>query len=144
MDGTTVKLQIAFQWDTAGQEKFKTITSSYYKGAHGVMAIYDVTDEESYSSLVEEANKFASKRSDQVIHRQRDRLEKIDLESDRKVTNEEGMGLAKRFGGKFVETSAKDSRNVLEAFKMMTREMLSRNNKKGTPSTNGGPKQRGN
>lgn len=138
MDGTTVKLQIAFQWDTAGQEKFKTINGYLF------VLVFMTSLMKKVEAWVEEANKFASKRSDQVIHRQRDRLEKIDLESDRKVTNEEGMGLAKRFGGKFVETSAKDSRNVLEAFKMMTREMLSRNNKKGTPSTNGGPKQRGN
>ena len=39
------------QWDTAGQDRFRTITSTYYKGAHGIMVVYDVTDQESFESL---------------------------------------------------------------------------------------------
>lgn len=38
-------------WDTAGQEKFKTITAAYYKGAHGIIVMYDITDRESFSDL---------------------------------------------------------------------------------------------
>ena len=45
LDGENVKLQI---WDTAGQEKFRTITSSYYRGAHALMIVFDITDEQSY------------------------------------------------------------------------------------------------
>ena len=49
LNGKTVKLQVngyKYQkiWDTAGQERFKTITNSYYKGAHGIILVYDVTD----------------------------------------------------------------------------------------------------
>ncbi len=39
-------------WDTAGQEKFKTITSAYYKGAHGIIVVYDVCDRNSYESVI--------------------------------------------------------------------------------------------
>lgn len=47
-DETSVKLQI---WDTSGQERFKTITSSYYKGAKGVILAYDTTDESSFENI---------------------------------------------------------------------------------------------
>lgn len=38
-------------WDTAGQEKFKTITAAYYKGSHGIIMMYDITDRESFSDI---------------------------------------------------------------------------------------------
>lgn len=48
LDGNKVKTNI---WDTAGQERFKNITVSYYKGASGVMLVYDITDIESFNKL---------------------------------------------------------------------------------------------
>eukprot|EP01105_Mastigella_eilhardi_P012336 TRINITY_DN2827_c0_g1_i2.p1 TRINITY_DN2827_c0_g1~~TRINITY_DN2827_c0_g1_i2.p1 ORF type:complete len:177 (-),score=29.52 TRINITY_DN2827_c0_g1_i2:437-967(-) len=47
LDGKRIKLQI---WDTAGQERFRTITTAYYRGAMGILLVYDVTDEKSFSS----------------------------------------------------------------------------------------------
>jgi Ras-related protein Rab-1A len=38
-------------WDTAGQERFKTITASYYKGAHGIILTYDITDKQSFKDI---------------------------------------------------------------------------------------------
>ena len=43
-----VKLNI---WDTAGQDRFKTITAAYYKGAHGVIVVFDITDRNSFDHV---------------------------------------------------------------------------------------------
>ena len=62
IDGRKVRMQVVIifliQWDTAGQDRFRTITSTYYKyllfyqrGAHGIILVYDVTDRESFDSL---------------------------------------------------------------------------------------------
>ena len=67
MDGKTIKLQI---WDTAGSERFKTITSSYYKGAHGIFVTYDITDRESFSAIenwMNEVEKHASENISRVL-----------------------------------------------------------------------------
>ena len=38
-------------WDTAGQERFRTITQSYYRGAHGIFIVYDITDYDSFKNV---------------------------------------------------------------------------------------------
>ena len=60
MDGQNIKLQI---WDTAGQERFRTLTASYYRGAHGIIIVYDVTDRETFENVrqwMQEIERFAN------------------------------------------------------------------------------------
>ena len=45
-----VKIQI---WDTAGQDRFRTIVTSYYRGAHGALVLYDVTDRNSFDHVID-------------------------------------------------------------------------------------------
>merc|ERR1712199_105500 len=48
LDGSKMKLQI---WDTAGQGRFRTITQAYYRGAMGILLVYDVTDDKSFGNI---------------------------------------------------------------------------------------------
>jgi len=121
VDGKTIKLQI---WDTAGQERFKTITSSYYKGAHGIIVTYDITCRDSFSAIqnwMAEVEKHASDNISRILVGN-----KCDLESQRVVSTEEGQELADHYCIRFLETSAKDSKNVEQAFTLMTREIKNR------------------
>ena len=125
IDNKSVKLQI---WDTAGEERFRNIVSSYYRGAHGIMMVYDITDLESFQNLnswLIEIEKNASKNVYKILVGN-----KKDMESDRKVTYEQGKEFASQYGMKFFETSAKESVNVNEAFEMMTKEIIKEGSEK--------------
>ena len=125
LDNKSVKLQI---WDTAGEERFRNIVSSYYRGAHGIMMVYDITDLESFQNLnswLIEIEKNASKNVYKILVGN-----KKDMESDRKVTYEQGKEFASQYGMKFFETSAKESVNVNEAFEMMTKEIIKEGSEK--------------
>ena len=121
MENKVIKLQI---WDTAGQEKFRTITSSYYRGAHGVIVVYDVTNRESFNNVknwMGEITRYASENVNRVLVGN-----KCDIDSKKAVTTEEGKELADSLGIPFMETSAKTSINVEQSFLRMASEIKSR------------------
>ena len=119
IDEKKIKMQI---WDTAGQERFKNIIASYYRGAHGILLIYDVTDKDSFKNLSNwliEIEKNASKNVLKVLIGN-----KSDLEDKRVVTYNQGKEFADTYGLKFIETSAKKNLNVTEAFETLGRELM--------------------
>ena len=131
VNGKKVKLQI---WDTAGQERFKNITASYYRGGNGVLVVYDITDRDSFTNLTSwliEIEKNANKNVFKLLIGN-----KNDLESERKVTTEEGKEFADSNGMKFIETSAKTADIVYEAFELLTKEIIKNNLNKDKVITN--------
>ncbi|KAL1124344.1 hypothetical protein AAG570_000973 [Ranatra chinensis] len=101
-------------WDTAGQEAFRSITRSYYRGAAGALLVYDITRRETFDHVsvwLEEARQFANPKTVVMLIGN-----KADLESRREVTTEEGRQFALEHGLVFTETSAKTAKNVEEAF----------------------------
>ncbi|CAN6252575.1 unnamed protein product, partial [Urochloa humidicola] len=120
-DGKTIKLQI---WDTAGQERFRTITSSYYRGAHGIIIVYDVTDQESFNNVKQWLNEIDRYASDNV-----NKLlvgNKSDLTANKVVATETAKAFADEMGIPFMETSAKNAINVEQAFMAMAASIKDR------------------
>ena len=137
VNGKKVKLQI---WDTAGQERFKNITASYYRGGNGVLVVYDITDRDSFTNLTSwliEIEKNANKNVFKLLIGN-----KNDLESERKVTTEEGKEFADSNGMKFIETSAKTADKVYEAFELLTKEIIKNNLNKDKVITNKGTERK--
>jgi len=110
-----VRLQI---WDTAGQERFRTLTSAYYRGAMGIILVYDVTSEYSFSSITNWLETIVQNESKNVC-----KLlvgNKIDCEEDYKViSTEKGKERADDTGLQFFETSAKTGDKINEVFMEM-------------------------
>ncbi len=109
----TIKVKI---WDTAGQEKYKSIATSYIKNCNGIFLIYSINDRKSFENIeiwlneVEEKKRYNSNVPLVLIGN------KIDLENERVVSKEEGEKFAYKYNIKFFESSAKNKTNVKEAF----------------------------
>jgi len=111
IDNRQIKLQI---WDTAGQESFRSITRSYYRGAAGALLVYDITRRETFNHLtrwLEEARQNSNSNMAIMLIGN-----KSDLEHRRAVSTKEGEQFAQEHGLIFLETSAKTAANVEEAF----------------------------
>ena len=109
--GKSIKLQI---WDTAGQARFRAITKNYYKGSHGIILIYDITNTQSFENVKTWVNQIREEASSNVIIYIAGN--KVDMEDERKVDREDGEKLAEELGFPFVETSAKNGININETF----------------------------
>ncbi|CAO3633391.1 unnamed protein product [Cunninghamella blakesleeana] len=121
LEGKTVKLQI---WDTAGQERFRTITSSYYRGAHGIIVVYDVTDQDSFNNVkqwLSEIERYAAEGVNKLLVGN-----KSDLTDKKVVDTEQAKELADTLKIPLLETSAKDATNVEQAFLTMAKQIKDR------------------
>ncbi|KAI8982281.1 P-loop containing nucleoside triphosphate hydrolase protein [Mycotypha africana] len=119
-DGKQIKLQI---WDTAGQESFRSITQSYYRGAAGALLVYDISRRETFehvSTWLSDVRRHANPNTTIVLVGN-----KCDLdERRRQVTREEGEKFAKDNDiPLFIETSAKSSENVEEVFSITAEDV---------------------
>ncbi|XP_069062736.1 ras-related protein Rab-43 [Pleurodeles waltl] len=122
IQGKRVKLQI---WDTAGQERFRTITQSYYRSANGAIIAYDITKRGTFNSIphwIDDVRKYAGSNIVQLVIGN-----KLDLGEFREVQLIEAEAMAEHWDVLCaIETSAKDSSNVEEAFVKMATELMMR------------------
>lgn len=113
-----ITLQI---WDTAGQERFHRITATYYKGAHGIVLVYDVSDRRSFDNVGYWMNNIRQYSTPTQMPAMLLVGNKIDL-PNRVVTPEEGRATASQYGSRFIETSAKTCENTNGALETIARD----------------------
>ncbi|KAI9859383.1 MAG: hypothetical protein M1813_006720 [Trichoglossum hirsutum] len=140
--GTPYRLNLL---DTAGQERFRTLSNSYYRGAHGVILVYDISNRDSFLAMDHwfqeaEANAMPGVITYLVGS-------KLDKASSRSVKYEEGEALAQRHGSSFCEASAKTRENVRKPFVESVNQIVnnpqlmsaSKRTERGTISMDEGP-----
>ena len=125
LDGKKVKFQL---WDTAGQEKFRTMTSTYYRGADVIFLVYDVTDQSSYDDIInywgKEVENYGPTCPFIVLVGT-----KKDLESNRRIPPPQGAFIDMKLGNmtrnvRTLEVSSKFSENVYDIFAELGREFI--------------------
>mmetsp|Transcript_3756 Transcript_3756/g.6115 ORF Transcript_3756/g.6115 Transcript_3756/m.6115 type:complete len:201 (+) Transcript_3756:60-662(+) len=126
VDGKPVTLQI---WDTAGQERFQGLGTGFFRGADGVIFVFDVTRQETFDELGPWMKSFLIQTGQEgntsfpmlVL------ANKVDLD-DRVVSKKDVENYCDQLDISFYETSAKEAINVDKAFEEIARVVLSKTN----------------
>ena len=117
--GQTITLRIQ---DTAGQERFRCISSNLVKMADGILLMYDITNIETFEAITEWVKSIKDIKGDDfpilLIGN------KCDLEDKRKVAKEDGEKQAKDNGFLFFETSCKDNINIQETINALVNKII--------------------
>ena len=115
-------------YDTAGQERYRSITRQYYHDANGIILVFDLTNENSFTKLnswIKDINENAGNVEVILVGN------KSDLE-DRKITKYKAEIFAKEKNVKYIETSAKEGTNILLLFEELSIGMNKRRNEESS------------
>ncbi len=111
-DGSIIKVKIM---DTAGQERYDSVSSSYYKKADCCLLVYDITNEDSFSAIenfyVKEIKDLCKENIKVILVGN-----KTDLKDERKISKKDGAELAQKYNFMFKETSCEYNSNVADVF----------------------------
>ncbi|CAF1392835.1 unnamed protein product, partial [Didymodactylos carnosus] len=124
IDSKDVKLQV---WDTAGQDRFKCVVSSFYRGAHGVIVCFDITDLESFRNVEEwisEIQRYCSTNPPIYLVGT-----KSDLQTKRTISYQQATQYAQSKGIQYIETSSKTNDNIQETFFRFSRTLIEHSDK---------------
>ena len=122
IENNIVKVQI---WETAGEERYRSITNAYYKGAKGSLLIYDITNKKSFENIEKWISDLKANTGDNISMILLGN--KTDLEEKRVVSTEEGKNKAEFYNITFMETSAFNGNNIQEAFNELITDIYKKN-----------------
>ncbi|XP_051739932.1 EF-hand calcium-binding domain-containing protein 4A isoform X3 [Ctenopharyngodon idella] len=122
LDSTPVALQL---WDTAGQERFHSVTQQYFRRADGIIAMYDVTQETSFTAVRHWLDQVQEKMSEGACLMLLGNKTDLASADRREVTGAQGRRLAEQYQAEFYECSAKSGHQVEEAMNHLTRLLAS-------------------
>ena len=129
IDGKIVTLQI---WDTAGQERYQSLGTAFYRGADCALLVYDISNAWTFDNIPNWRASFLQKSMVSAPENFPFTVvgNKLDLEDEgRAVTTTQALDYCEKNGGlDFLETSAKDNKNVEEAFIKIAARALKRQN----------------
>ena len=99
-------------YDTAGQEKYRALTKSYYRNADGIILVFDLTNESSFNKLNKWINDINESTKNIEIILVGNKADLI----NRKISKTQAENFAKENKYKYIETSAKEGTNILLLF----------------------------
>ena len=115
-----VKLQI---WDTAGQEAFRSITRTFYKGATAAIIVFDMTNADTFQNVRTWYKDLEENADEDIIVYVVANF--ADLEEHREVSTEEALELMRELGcHHYLETSALTGQNVVPMFETITKHLF--------------------
>ncbi len=124
-NGKDVRLRI---FDTAGQERFKSVSASFVKKADGVILIYDIGEKDSFEAVdnwIKSIREIGKDKLPIILVGN-----KCDLSDDkRQVSLKEGQDKANEFNIPFYETSCKEGINIKEVFEKLIDDIIEKGNK---------------
>ena len=125
VNNKVAKIQI---WDPAGQERYRSITTAYYRGAAAIIICCDCTNKESFNNInnwIEEIGKYTDKDSvDKIVL-----MNKCDLVEERCIDKNEINKFEKESGIKVLEVSAKTGEGIDKAFEYVIAKLIDKNEK---------------
>ena len=119
INNTTIRLLL---YDTAGQEKFKSITLNYFKETEGIILMYDITNTSSFESIpgwIKSVKEYKGEDYPMILLGN-----KLDKNEERQINKEDGEQLAKENGIDFFEISNKDGINVEESCLALIKKII--------------------
>ena len=117
-DGKVIRAQF---WDTAGNDRYHALTSSYFRGAVAAAVVYDISNFQSFKNVSFWLKEIKAKCNENIVIILIGN--KSDLDGERQIDRSKAAAYAEKHSIAFMETSARDGTDVNTSFEMVVNEV---------------------